>query len=105
MNKIYQHQQETWNEEECDKRSRVVHRDGYGTIGGPRGLISKFILKFSPILGYGDTKLYNGGCVRNGVQYDGEHKPLPIIPNSYEFITVQAWGVVIKKKDDVVRWG
>ncbi len=46
---------------------------------------------------FGTTR-YNGGCVRAGQWWQGEHRPLPSIPAGYEIIDVPTWGKHIRKK-------
>lgn len=90
---LFVHPQETWTEAECAKRAKRVNRDGLGTPGGPRGLINA---DSSPYPSYGQTRRYNGGCLRNGQYYKGETVPLPQIPPTYRFRHVSSWGTVIE---------
>jgi len=91
---VFIHPQETWDEKECLKRSKRIHRDGMGTAGGPKGLIS---LSGSPYPGYGQTVTYNGGCIRNGELYGSESVPLPKIPEGFKFEKALSWGTRIVK--------
>lgn len=81
---IYVHPQETWNETECLKISKANGRDAFGTKQRP-GLIAS---SASPYVSYGQTVRFNGGCERNGQWYEGEMKPLPIVPKGWIFKTI-----------------
>lgn len=91
---IYVHPQETWDEKECHKRSRAAPKDYFGNKP-PIGLINN---TSSPYPSYGQHRGYNGGCIRDGEWYQCERVPLPIIPDSYEFVPVSSWGLRIQKK-------
>jgi hypothetical protein len=42
---------------------------------------------------------YNGGFTApDGKWYHGESKPLPAIPDTYEFYKIPTWGTYIRKK-------
>lgn len=87
--KIYEHKQEVWTEAECRKISRRRHTDGCGTKETHPG---RFSFSGSPYPGYSQTVRYNGGCLRDGEWYDGEHIPFPVIPPSYKIEHVPTWG-------------
>ena len=89
---IFTHPTETWTPEQCRKAARQRMRDGLGTVGGPKGLIAP---SGSCRLQYGSTIRYNGGTVINGEWYAGEHKPLPVLPDGFEFRSVTSWGICI----------
>ncbi len=91
----YIHPQETWDEKKCAQMAKRVFRDGLGTPGGPKGLIN---CDSSAYPRYGQSARYNGGCVRDDEWYEGETVPLPIIPDTYEFVQHTSWGTAIRKK-------
>jgi len=92
--KIFMHQKETWDEAKCRKASRHINRDDLGTVVGPKGLIN---CDSSPYPRFGQTRIYNGGCIRNGEWFNGETIPLPIIPDTYRFRDISSWGTVIEE--------
>lgn len=91
---IYVHPQETWDEAKCDKAARYAPKDHWGNRP-PKGIISR---SGSAHVQYGETLRFNGGCVRDGEWYEGERKPLPIIPDTYEIVTLSSWGLRIQRK-------
>ena len=78
---LFTHPRETWSKEICLFRLGLINRD---SANYPR---------------YGQTRIYNGGCSRNGQWYDGEKVPLPRIPKNFEFHRVPCWGTAIRKKE------
>jgi hypothetical protein len=91
---VYVHPQEKWDEAYCRKRARSAPPDHWGNKP-PIGLISR---AGSPYPTYGQRICYNGGCIREGEWYQSEEIPLPIIPDTYEFVTLLSWGTRIQKK-------
>lgn len=85
---LYQHKPEVWDEKTCAKKARHRHKDGMGTPYPFLGYIGSH---------YGEVR-YNGGCEREGQWWQGENRPLPIIPDTYEIIHKPTWGYVIRKK-------
>ena len=92
--KTFTHKQETWDEKQCAKRARYAPADARGNKP-PKGIIAR-VASHRPE--YGQTRRYNGGIVIGGEWYEAEHRPLPIIPDSYEFFTISSWGKAIRKK-------
>lgn len=90
----YEYPQETWSEKECAKRSRAGSRDYFGTKQRP-GLIAS---SSSTCAQYGQTQRYNGGCLRDGKHWEGETRPLPIVPEGWKFEYVPTWGTYLVKK-------
>jgi hypothetical protein len=91
---VYVHAQETWDAKECHKRSRFAPKNYFGDKP-PVGLINHV---GSAYPSYGQRLTYNGGCIRNGEWYKSEEIPLPIIPDTYEFVKLSSWGTRIQKK-------
>lgn len=91
----YAHPQDTWDANECRKRSRAAPPNHFGDRP-PVGLING---DSSPYPSYGQRRRYNGGCIRGGEWYQSEEVPLPIIPDAYEFVQIEAWGLKIQKKN------
>lgn len=85
---FYTHPQETWTVKQCEK---MIKQRLYG---GPKGMVCA---DSSPYVNYGSCVRFNGGCVREGKWYPGEQKPLPILPEGYEFYRVTSWGLFIQK--------
>jgi hypothetical protein len=96
---IYVHPQEIWNEEECEKRAKYAPKDPWGNRP-PKGIISH---TSSPYIQYGDRTKNKGGVCIDGVFYAIEHKPLPKIPDSYEFLESWGWGILIRKKEETIN--
>lgn len=95
MKDLYTHPIETWDEEKCAKRAKFNPVDAYGNRRPFPGWVS-FSNTAYPM--YGQTRYYNGGCIREGEHYAGERVPLPIISNAYEFVYVPHWGIRLVKK-------
>lgn len=92
----YTHPQETWSEKECAKRARYRGTDSYGSKHPYAGLIAS---SASSRAQYGQTVTFNGGFIApDGEWYNGEIRPLPIIPDSFEFHKRISWGTYIRKK-------
>lgn len=91
---IFAHPQETWTEDRCRKEASSAPADAFGNRP-PKGLVSRSGAAYP---GYGQSIRYNGGCVRDGEWYAGETVPLPIIPDTYEFVPLVSWGLRIQKK-------
>jgi hypothetical protein len=96
MKDCYTHKQETWSGKECAKRARYAPKDPWGNRP-PKGLISHVGSAYPE---YGQRKTYNGGCIRDGEHYRSEYKPLPVIPEGWEFAPLESWGTVIRRKGD-----
>jgi hypothetical protein len=92
--KTYTHPQETWNEKECAKRAKSAPRDFWGNRP-PKGIIAS---NASSRPQYGQTIRFNGGTVIKGEWYEAESVPLPIIPPTFEIVTLCSWGKIIRKK-------
>jgi len=92
--KTYTHPQETWDEKECAKRARYAPKDHWGNRP-PKGIIANSGSSYPQ---YGQTQRYNGGKVIDGEWYEAESVPLPIIPDSYEIVSLVSWGRIIRKK-------
>ena len=95
MQKIYQHAQEKWTDAQCSRRAKYRKTDAYGSKAFHAGLINDYA---SASAGYGQTRIYNGGIIIEGVHYDGEHKPFPILPDGWGLVSVPTWGDKIKPK-------
>jgi hypothetical protein len=92
----YTHPQETWTEQECAKRAKRTSHDGMGSKEPYKGKVAD---EASPYPSYGQTRRYNGGFIApDGNWYNGEIKPLPAIPDTYEFYKILTWGTYIRKK-------
>lgn len=89
----YVHPQETWSESECRTHAKSRERDGYGTLHLWPGKISG---SSSVYPSYGYTT--NMGASVDGRYYRRQHKPLPRIPATYEFVQRATWGIYIRKK-------
>ena len=78
---IYYHKPEVWDEKKCAKIVKRRRKDAYGTLAHLPGFI------------YGEygTKCYNGGCVCEGKWYEGEHRPLPTVPDKYIIVYEPTW--------------
>ena len=92
----YVYPQETWDEAECKKRASHGPKDHWGNRP-PKGLISHI---GSTSAEYGQRHRYNGGCICAGDWWEGEERPLPIIPDTYEFVLLSSWGTRIQRKAD-----
>jgi len=66
---------ETWDEKKCERVAKHRSVDGYGSRHPYKGLVSPFGLP------------------------EQFRRPLPIIPDSYEFYNIMAWGTFIRKKE------
>lgn len=85
---FYVHPQEVWSVAECRKRVKHYARDGMGT----RYSFPGYIGSWQPNGGQWGTTRYNGGCVRDGVWYDGEIRNLPLVPAGFKIISYASWG-------------
>lgn len=94
MSDTYTYPQETWDESECVRRARYAPADFWGNKP-PKGIIASSASSY-PM--YGQTISFNGGTVIDGEWYKSVHKPLPIIPDTYEFYKLVSWGTIIRKK-------
>lgn len=92
--KTYTHPQETWGEKECLKHSKSAPADFWGNKP-PKGIIARSASSYPE---YGQTIRFNGGRVIDGEWYEAESRPLPIIPDSFEFAKLCSWGTIIRKK-------
>jgi len=92
----YVHPQETWDVATCRKKAKHTATDGLGTPYPFKGYIGHD--QYSVCGESYGTKRYNGGCVHNGDWYEGEIRPLPIIPANFEIIYLLDWGYQIKEK-------
>jgi hypothetical protein len=79
--KLYTHPREIWDTKKCARAARRVIKDGLGTPYPWPGYIGQY-----------EPKEYNGGCTRDGKEYDGEEYPLPIVAPNYKIIHVSTWG-------------
>ena len=91
---VYSHPQEIWDEAECVRRAKFNPKK-YGVKNPWPGLIA---YSSSPYAEYGTTVYWNGGKIINNEWYQYEHKPLPVIPDSYEFVQRLSWGTYIQKR-------
>lgn len=92
--KTYRHPQEIWSAKECEKRARHAPIDPWGNRP-PEGIIASIGSSYPQ---YGQTLRYNGGKVIQGEWYEAEHVPLPLIPKSFEIVSLRTWGKIIRKK-------
>ncbi len=93
MKTLFTHPQEVWTVAQCTKASKRINRDGMGTVGGPRGLVSNSGSSYCQL---GQTKKYNGGFIApDGEHYASEYKPLPLVPDGFRFESVSSWGIRI----------
>lgn len=92
--KIYNHPQEVWSKAKCAKMAKHAPKDSYGNRP-PKGIIA---YSSSIYPQYGQTRQWNGGTVKEGKLYDAERVPLPLIPESYEFVYLPSWGTRIQAK-------
>jgi hypothetical protein len=95
MKKLFTHPQEVWDEKKCAQVAKHRGRDGCGALHPYPGRVAGVS---SPYPEYGQTQRYNGGREINGEYYQAEHKPLPKIPDTYEFFTISSWGTYLRKK-------
>lgn len=94
---IFVHEQETWDEKECHKRSRSAPKDHWGNRP-PRGIIS---WEGSAYAGYGRHMRYDGGGFGRDKYYrGGSYMPVPKIPDTYELYYKLSWGLCIRKKSE-----
>ena len=92
----YEHPTETWDKKYCEKQAKSAPEDPWGNRP-PKGIIAN---DSSPYCEYGQTVTYNGGCIHDGVWYNGETRPLPIIHEDFEFHYLTAWGLTIRSKQN-----
>jgi len=95
MKPLYTHAQEVWNEAKCAKVAKHKGRDGCGALHPYPGRVAGVS---SPYPEYGQTVRFNGGRLIGDESYQSEHKPLPKIPNTYEFYKISTWGTYLRKK-------
>jgi len=81
---LYQFKAEVWDEEKCKTMAR-----GKGYLGSSASMPPQF----------GEIR-YNGGCCHDDKWWQGEFRPFPVIPESYEIIHVTSWGWYIRKKKE-----
>ena len=95
MKPVYTHPQQTWTAAECAKRAKSAPADHWGNRP-PKGLINSSSAVHP---GPGQTTRWNGGFIApDGEHYESECVPLPIIPDTFEFVNVPSWGTRIQKK-------
>ena len=92
--KTFTHPRETWDEKECLKRSKSAPADFWGNCP-PKGIIASSASSYPE---YDQTIRFNGGRVINGEWYEKECRPLPVIPDSFEFVKLVSWGTIIRRK-------
>jgi hypothetical protein len=92
--KIFLYPKETWDKEDCERRSKHRRKNAFGD-SGPAGLIASNASSYPE---YGQTIRFNGGCFINGENYDAQSRPLPDIHPDYEFYSMTGWGTGIRKK-------
>ena len=93
--KTYTHPQEKWTNTDCEKRSKYAPGDRWGNKP-PKGIIAG---SSSTRPGYGQTVRYNGGFTApDGQWYAAESRPLPLIPDGWEFHCLPTWGTTIRKR-------
>lgn len=92
---LFQIPAETWDEAKCVKMARRWAKDGLGTRYPFKGFIGPFVSSVS--MGAYGSERYNGGCVRNGQWWQGEHRPLPILPPGFKIVHRPSWGYQIVK--------
>lgn len=90
----YTYPQQIWDEAECAKRARHAPPNAYGDRP-PKGIIAS---NASPYPQYGQTIRYNGGTVIDGEWYEAVAMPLPLIPDTYEIVSLSSWGKRIQLK-------
>lgn len=90
----YVHPEETWDETRCQKVARQNPRNAFGDKEPWPGRVSAF---GSAYCQPGSSQRYNGGCIRNGTWYQGEAMPLPVIPESWRFVTRSYWGIYLER--------
>jgi hypothetical protein len=92
----YTHPQEVWNEAKCKAVAKHREMDSYGSIHPYAGKVAGV---GSSCAEYGQTQRYNGGYIApDGNWYNGEVRPLPQIPETYEFYKIVSWGTYLRKK-------
>jgi hypothetical protein len=96
MKDNYIHPQEIWDEAKCEKVLKHKYKDGCGTKHHRGGLISH---SGSAYPQYGQTKRYNGGCIREDEHYQSETIPLPKVPIGWGFEYVSTWGTYLVRLD------
>jgi hypothetical protein len=94
MDLLFVFPREAWDEAECARRARHAPADAFGNKP-PKGLVNS---TGSTWPGYGQTVRFNGGTIVGGELYRGVSKPLPEIPDSYEFVKWATWGTRIRLK-------
>lgn len=92
--KTFTYPVETWSETECRYHAANAPADAFGNKP-PKGIIAS---SASTSPQYGQTQRYNGGTVINDEWYEAVARPLPIIPDTYEFYKLSSWGTVIRLK-------
>jgi len=97
---LYLRPAEVWDEKTCAKKSKKGKQPGDIASGYRKGdTLKGFIgLKLGPVKDYGIV-LFGCSLPCDGIEYQGEIRPLPVIPDNYEIIYVPKWGYRIKLKD------
>jgi hypothetical protein len=88
MKDIYQHKAEVWDKAKCLKLSKRLATDGMGTPYPFKGYIGSSACRPSTF----GTEIYNGGCIRNGIWYRGEHRTFPKLAKGFKIKLIPSWG-------------
>ena len=84
MKIYYNHKPDIWSASKCARLAKANPKNALGTSDGI-GYVGHLFGHYAHGSGTID---YNGGCIRNGQWYDGEHFPLPIIASGYELVRI-----------------
>jgi hypothetical protein len=95
MKKLYTYPQETWDEKKCAKIAKHRGKDGCGSVHPYPGLVAASGSSYPQ---YGQTVRFNGGTIIEGELYQYVMRPLPKIPDTFEFIRRVSWGTYLQKK-------
>jgi hypothetical protein len=93
---LFEFPQEIWDAKKCKKLANYTAKDGMGTKHPRKGYLGSSA-SIPPAFG---TIRYNGGCIHDGVWYQGENRPLPKIADGYEIIVISSWGWYIVEIDN-----
>ena len=94
MKPMYVYPIESWDVGECKRRSRVRLRDSFCSLHPWPGLIAGSASSYPE---YGQTVRFNGGTIIDGEHYQAAHRPLPVIPPTFRFVTRPTWGTYIER--------
>lgn len=95
MKTLYTYPQEVWDVKKCEAIAKRRERDGCGTLHPFYGRVSGVS---APYPEYGQTVRFNGGTLVKGELFASVSVPLPVIPDSFHFVTRSSWGTYLERK-------